>query len=230
MTSEFEEKAFKLAQDALDNGEVPVGCVLVYDNKIIGQGRNRTNELKNATRHAELEAIDQVIEWLKCNVDQIKIQSNKVNNTTDNNTTDNNPTDNNTTNDNTTDNNTTNDDNCKLIKQMNKQLNLKIDLKLIWSSIDLYVTVEPCIMCARILRSLNIRTVYYGCSNERFGGCGSVLNIHETEFINDKKLIVKSEFLNANRAIFMLQSFYTGENPNAPNPKTKDKKRIKISY
>lgn len=45
-------------------------------------------------------------------------------------------------------------------------------------STDLYVTVEPCIMCASALRQYRIRAVYFGCTNERFGGTGGVLNIH----------------------------------------------------
>lgn len=47
---------------------------------------------------------------------------------------------------------------------------------------DLYVTVEPCIMCASALRQYKIRKVYYGCSNDRFGGTGGVLSIH-SEYI-----------------------------------------------
>jgi tRNA-specific adenosine deaminase 2 len=43
---------------------------------------------------------------------------------------------------------------------------------------DLYVTVEPCIMCASLLRQFGIRKVYFGASNEKFGGTGGVLNIH----------------------------------------------------
>ena len=46
------------------------------------------------------------------------------------------------------------------------------------SETDLYVTVEPCIMCASALRQYNVRAVYYGCGNDRFGGNGGVLNIH----------------------------------------------------
>ena len=42
----------------------------------------------------------------------------------------------------------------------------------------LYVTVEPCIMCASALVQLRIGRVVYGCGNERFGGCGSVLNVN----------------------------------------------------
>jgi tRNA-specific adenosine deaminase 2 len=43
----------------------------------------------------------------------------------------------------------------------------------------LYVTVEPCIMCASALRQLGISAVYFGCFNERFGGTGGVLTVHE---------------------------------------------------
>lgn len=47
------------------------------------------------------------------------------------------------------------------------------------SETTLYVTVEPCIMCASALRQLGIKEVYYGCGNDRFGGCGSVLGVNE---------------------------------------------------
>jgi len=43
---------------------------------------------------------------------------------------------------------------------------------------DLYVTVEPCIMCASALRQYGVRSVYFGCWNERFGGTGGVMKIH----------------------------------------------------
>jgi tRNA-specific adenosine deaminase 2 len=45
-------------------------------------------------------------------------------------------------------------------------------------STDLYVTVEPCVMCASALRQYRIRSVYFGCANDRFGGTGGVLTIH----------------------------------------------------
>jgi tRNA-specific adenosine deaminase 2 len=47
------------------------------------------------------------------------------------------------------------------------------------STTTLYVTVEPCIMCAAALRQLGIKEVFYGCSNDRFGGCGSVLGVNQ---------------------------------------------------
>jgi tRNA-specific adenosine deaminase 2 len=43
---------------------------------------------------------------------------------------------------------------------------------------DLYVTVEPCIMCASLLRQIGVRKVFFGASNEKFGGTGGVLNVH----------------------------------------------------
>lgn len=46
------------------------------------------------------------------------------------------------------------------------------------SETTLYVTVEPCIMCASALRQVGIKEVYFGCRNDRFGGCGSVLGVN----------------------------------------------------
>lgn len=43
---------------------------------------------------------------------------------------------------------------------------------------DLYVTVEPCVMCASALRQFGVRAVYFGCWNDRFGGTGGVLSVH----------------------------------------------------
>ena len=42
----------------------------------------------------------------------------------------------------------------------------------------LYVTVEPCIMCASLLRQFGIKNVFFGAGNEKFGGCGGVLDVH----------------------------------------------------
>ncbi len=48
-----------------------------------------------------------------------------------------------------------------------------------FSDITLYVTVEPCVMCASALRQIGIGAVFYGCGNDRFGGCGSVINVND---------------------------------------------------
>lgn len=43
---------------------------------------------------------------------------------------------------------------------------------------ELYVSCEPCVMCASALAQLHIERVYFGCHNERFGGNGSVYTLH----------------------------------------------------
>ncbi len=53
----FMEEALALARQAFAEGEVPVGCVIVRDGKIVGRGRNRRETAKTALGHAEIEAI-----------------------------------------------------------------------------------------------------------------------------------------------------------------------------
>jgi len=98
---------------------------MVYKSQIIGTGRNEVNETKNATRHAELVAIDQVKLWCEKR--------------------------------------------CQCFEEVLREC-------------CLYVTVEPCIMCSAALRYLGVSKVVFGCANERFGGCGSILNIHTDEY------------------------------------------------
>ena len=52
------------------------------------------------------------------------------------------------------------------------------DFKSFFRDVTLYVTVEPCVMCAAALRILGLGRVVYGCRNDRFGGCGSVYSLH----------------------------------------------------
>ena len=52
-------EALALAKEAMDEGEVPVGCVIVHRGRIVGRGRNRRETDKNALAHAELEAINE---------------------------------------------------------------------------------------------------------------------------------------------------------------------------
>lgn len=93
----------------------------------------------------------------------------------------------------------------------------------------LYVTVEPCIMCASALRQVNLINCVYGCSNDRFGGCGSVLNLASTQ--TDHQDLNQGSSLNVIKgiceepAIKLLQSFYSCENPFAPEPKTKENRK-----
>ncbi len=50
---------------------------------------------------------------------------------------------------------------------------------------DLFVTCEPCIMCASALSTLRIGRVYFGCYNDKFGGCGSILELHSGRQVAD---------------------------------------------
>jgi tRNA-specific adenosine deaminase 2 len=83
----------------------------------------------------------------------------------------------------------------------------------------LYVTVEPCIMCASALRQYGIRAVYYGCSNDRFGGTGGVLNVHSDPGVDPPYPAYGGIF--ADEAIALLQRFYMQENVKAPEPRAK---------
>lgn len=158
------DKAFDMAKDALANGEVPVGCLLVYNNQVIGKGRNEVNETKNATRHAEIVALDELRHW------------------------------------------------CRLEN---------VEVKPVCERTVLYVTVEPCIMCAAALRLFNIPVVVYGCGNDRFGGCGSVLDISSADLPQTGTTFKCVAGHRAEEAVEMLKTFYKQENPNAPNPKTR---------
>ena len=57
----FMEAAFVAAREALDVGEVPVGCVLVREGRIMARGHNLVNTCMDATRHAELVAVDRLL-------------------------------------------------------------------------------------------------------------------------------------------------------------------------
>lgn len=92
---------------------------------------------------------------------------------------------------------------------------------------DLYVTVEPCIMCASILRQYRIRSVYYGCGNERFGGNGSVLSIHLDPSIDPP--YASHGGLYREEAIMLLRRFYIQQNEKAPNPRPKKARELNTS-
>ncbi|XP_072906528.1 tRNA-specific adenosine deaminase 2 isoform X3 [Hemitrygon akajei] len=87
----------------------------------------------------------------------------------------------------------------------------------------LYVTVEPCIMCAAALRLLNIPLVVYGCRNERFGGCGSVLNVPADNLQRTGAPFQCIGGYRAEEAVELLKTFYKAENPNAPKSKVRKK-------
>ena len=88
--------------------------------------------------------------------------------------------------------------------------------------LDLYVTVEPCIMCAEALISVNVARVVYGAPNEKFGGCGSVLSVHDpATFPNDDRHRGFNcvSGLGAREAVDLLRQFYMRGNEKAPRPR-----------
>lgn len=65
MADKFMKAALKCAQKALEEGEVPIGAVVVKDGKIISRGHNRRTKKQIATAHAEIEAIEKACKKLK---------------------------------------------------------------------------------------------------------------------------------------------------------------------
>lgn len=159
----FMKEAMKMAEFALQKKEVPVGCVVVFKEEVVARGCNEVNLTKNATRHAELVAIDYLIEY-----------SQKIG----------------------------------------------IPVKELCSSSVIYVTVEPCIMCAFALRTVGLVDVIFGCWNDRFGGCGSVLDVSRGCPDSDLQVLKpRTSTLSwvAEKSMQLLQEFYKGTNPNTKN-------------
>lgn len=156
---EFMEKAFSYAHEALDLKEVPVGCIFVFKSNIIAQGRNTVNETRNATRHAEINCIDQIVAYCKSN---------------------------------------------------------SLAVKDVFRNVSVYVTVEPCIMCLNALFDLEVKSIVFGCKNDRFGG----QTVFDVASVRNIKTIVKGGH-RADEAMALLKEFYKGVNPSAPPSKVK---------
>ncbi len=86
----------------------------------------------------------------------------------------------------------------------------------------LYVSCEPCIMCAAAISKLKIKQVYFGCYNDRFGGNGSILSIHNDCTIYGHKYPVYAGIMKE-EAIYTFQKFYESENRRAPENKRRKK-------
>ena len=124
----YMKEALKQAKKAYDLGEVPIGCVIVYEDKIIARGYNRRNTDKNTLAHAEITAIN------------------------------------------------------RASKKMG-------DWRL--EDCTLYVTLEPCQMCAGAIVQSRITNVVMGCMNPKAGCGGSVLNILEMPEFNHQVNVIR---------------------------------------
>lgn len=115
--------ALQEAEKAMLEDEVPVGAVVVLQNRIIGRGYNQVEKLKDATAHAEMIAVTAA--------------SNHISN---------------------------------------------------WhlNECDIYVTLEPCIMCTGALLSSRINNIYFAAFDPKFGACGSLYNLASEGKYNHK--------------------------------------------
>jgi tRNA(adenine34) deaminase len=127
MDEKYMKEALKQAKKAILLGEVPIGCVIVYQDKIIGRGYNKRNTRKTTLAHAELIAIE------------------------------------------------------KASKTMGD-----------WRLEDciLYVTLEPCQMCAGAIIQARIKKVVVGTMNPKAGCAGSILNLLQRKEFNHQAELV----------------------------------------
>ena len=122
------KQALKEAQKAYEKEEVPVGVVIVKDGKIISRAYNQKEEKKDATKHAEIIAIQKASKKL----DNWRLQ------------------------------------NCQM-----------------------YVTLEPCPMCAGAIAAARIEKLIIGADDQKAGACGTVRNMLEDYDVNHKVQIEK---------------------------------------
>lgn len=158
-------RAFEMAELALQKKEVPVGCVVERGGVVIARGCNQVNLTRNATRHAEMVAVDELLEH------------------------------------------------CRAVG---------LPLEQVCTESCVYVTVEPCIMCAHALRLVGLTRVVFGCRNERFGGCGSVLGVGDVALDPSLKALDCGRACEEDqeRAKLMLKQFYEEKNPNTSDKDT----------
>lgn len=92
-----------------------------------------------------------------------------------------------------------------------------------FSHVALYVTVEPCVMCALALQQLGLSQVFFGAANDRFGGNGSVIKV---QGFGDVPAYTSYGGIMRVEAVHLLRCFYIQENESAPTPKIKKNKEI----
>ena len=124
---DFMQRALQLAQKAADLGEVPVGAVVVKDNRIIGEGYNRRETDGSATAHAEILAIESA---------------------------------------------------CKALGSWRLE------------NCTLYVTLEPCAMCAGAIINSRIKMVVYSAEDYKAGALGGLCDLTKLPFNHRPEIII----------------------------------------
>ena len=139
----FMQQAFLLAQEAEQHDEIPVGAVVVYQNKIIGRGFNQSIMTNDPSAHAEMLAIREAGQALN---------------------------------------------NYRLL------------------DCTLYVTLEPCPMCAGLLVHSRIKRLVFASPDLKTGAAGSALNLTNHEQLNHKIDVTKGVM--QNECSHALSSFF----------------------
>ena len=128
ISEKYMKEALKQAKKAYALGEVPIGCVIVHQGRIIGRGYNRRNTDKSTLAHAEITAVKRASKYIG-------------------------------------------------------------DWRL--EDCTLYVTLEPCQMCAGAIIQARIPQVVMGCMNPKAGCGGSILNILEMPQFNHQAAVTR---------------------------------------
>ena len=134
----FMYAALQEAEKAVEVNEVPIGAVVVHQNKIIGRGFNQVEMLKDSTAHAEMLAITAASNHLQS----------------------------------------------KFLDQC-----------------DLYVSLEPCVMCCGAILLSRINNIYFGIHEPKFGASGSLFNILESGKYNHKPNVYSGIYADESRAL-----------------------------
>ncbi|MCM1494681.1 MAG: tRNA adenosine(34) deaminase TadA [Bacteroides sp.] len=135
--------AITQAKKALKSEDVPIGCVIVYENRIIARGYNKRNKKKTTLAHAELDAIAKASRVLG-------------------------------------------------------------DWRL--EDCTMYVTLEPCQMCAGAIVQARIPRVVIGCMNPKAGCAGSILNLLQMREFNHQAEVIRG--IREGECAELLSSFF----------------------
>jgi tRNA(adenine34) deaminase len=143
LDEQYMKAALREARAALEDDEVPVGAVIVHNDRVIGRAHNQRERLKDPTAHAEMIALTQAAAALE-------------------------------------------------------------DWRL--EDATMYVTLEPCIMCAGALVQSRIARVVYGARDERAGACGSIYSVGLDPRLNHR-FVVEGGVLEAECASLLHEFF-----------------------
>lgn len=147
----FMQEALKQAKIAFEKGEVPVGAVVVHDNRVIARAYNQTEMLRDPTAHAEMIAMTQASEALSEG---------------------------------------------------------KRDHRGSLEGASLYVTLEPCIMCAGALVLTKCKNLIYGARDAKAGACESLYRIPQDDRLNHRLSVVRG-VMEKESQVFLQEFFRT---------------------